>query len=104
MTEVEVYLPVTVVGELFAWAYMPSNDQNNRLRSLRIFLSVAPVLMPDIITGERYGLIYTDLQQRGGLIPTNDIWIAALALQHNYMLVTRDHHFSHVNGLQVEYW
>jgi predicted nucleic acid-binding protein len=36
---------------------------------------------------------------RGTPIPTNDIWIAALAMQHGLPLYTRDAHFSSVAGL-----
>jgi predicted nucleic acid-binding protein len=32
-------------------------------------------------------------------IPTNDIWIGALALQHDLPLYARDHHFDHIPQL-----
>jgi tRNA(fMet)-specific endonuclease VapC len=104
ITELELQIPSIVVGELFAWAHSPSRDRITRLQSVRILLSMAPILTPDVITGERYGLIYTELHQQGNLIPANDIWIAALALQHNCTLVTRDAHFRRVSDLSVEYW
>jgi len=40
----------------------------------------------------------------GRPIPDNDLWIAAVALQHRLILVTRDGHFSNINGLIVEFW
>lgn len=61
-------------------------------------------MRPNIITGERYGLIFAELTRQGKLIPTNDIWIAALALQHDYILATRDSDFSRIPGLKVERW
>jgi predicted nucleic acid-binding protein len=39
-----------------------------------------------------------------GLLPENDIWIAAIALQHDLILVTRDAHFQEVENLQTAMW
>jgi tRNA(fMet)-specific endonuclease VapC len=44
------------------------------------------------------------LKEKGKPLPENDIWIAALAMQHNLTLITRDTHFDHVNGLDREKW
>lgn len=41
---------------------------------------------------------------KGRPIPDNDIWIAALADQHQLILVSRDQHFNEVDGLQIEKW
>ena len=38
------------------------------------------------------------------MIPTNDIWIAATAIQHGMKLVSNDAHFSNIAGLTVESW
>ena len=48
-----------------------------------------------------YATIYYDLEQRGQMIPINDIWIAALALETGLPLLARDQHFSRVKGLSV---
>jgi len=48
-----------------------------------------------------YARIYHDLEQRGQKIPTNDIWIAAIALETNLPVLARDEHFSRVRGLPV---
>ncbi|MFM7371947.1 MAG: PIN domain-containing protein, partial [Sphaerospermopsis kisseleviana] len=37
-------------------------------------------------------------------LPENDVWITALALQHNLILVTRDAHFQEVENLQTVNW
>ena len=50
-------------------------------------------------TAEYYAEILNDLKKTGKPIPTNDIWIAALAFQHGLKLFTRDKHFSYVPGL-----
>lgn len=44
------------------------------------------------------------LQSKGTPIQDNDIWIAAIALQHNLILVTRDAHFDEIESLQTERW
>jgi tRNA(fMet)-specific endonuclease VapC len=48
-----------------------------------------------------YARIYFDLEQRGTMIPVNDIWIAALAIESGLPLLARDEHFSRVKGLTV---
>ena len=39
------------------------------------------------------------LRKKGKPIPTNDIWIASVAFQHGFPLVTKDRHFEHISGL-----
>ena len=49
-------------------------------------------------------LLKRDYRRKGTPIPDNDIWIAAIALQHNLILVTRDTHFDEIESLQTERW
>jgi tRNA(fMet)-specific endonuclease VapC len=44
------------------------------------------------------------LRAKGHPIPENDIWIAAHAQQYELTLVTRDAHFSAVEGIGIEVW
>lgn len=53
------------------------------------------------VTPAIYARIYFDLEQRGSMIPINDIWIAALAIETRVPLLARDEHFSRVAGLSV---
>jgi predicted nucleic acid-binding protein len=48
-----------------------------------------------------YAHIYHDLEGRGQMIPINDIWIAAIALETGLPILARDEHFSRVTGLSV---
>jgi predicted nucleic acid-binding protein len=48
-----------------------------------------------------YAEIWQHLRRRGRLIPTNDIWIAAQAIEADAVLVTYDRHFLEVSHLQV---
>ncbi len=45
------------------------------------------------VTPAIYARIYFDLEQRGSIIPINDIWIAALAIETQVPLLAHDEHF-----------
>jgi tRNA(fMet)-specific endonuclease VapC len=51
-----------------------------------------------------YGRVSHQLRVKGRPIPQNDIWIAALAIQHNLTVLTRDSHFAEVDGLATQSW
>ncbi len=88
------------IGELLSGFKAGSREQKNR-RELSMFLdSPKVVLYPaDEATAEQYSTVLNLLKQKGTPIPTNDIWIAAAALQHGLPLCTLDKHFSHIEGL-----
>jgi tRNA(fMet)-specific endonuclease VapC len=52
-------------------------------------------------TSEYYALIYQQLRKKGNPIPTNDIWIAATAIQHNLILFTYDSDFENIENLKL---
>jgi tRNA(fMet)-specific endonuclease VapC len=90
----EVWLPFVVLGELRAgFAVVNQGPRNEAI--LRRFL-VKPgvdVLYADEQTTHHYANLYRQLRKQGTPIPTNDMWIAALVLQHSLMLYDRDAHF-----------
>ena len=53
---------------------------------------------------QRYGKVKNGLRKKGRPIPENDIWIAAIAFQHDLTLVSRDEHFKEVENLKLEKW
>ena len=53
-------------------------------------------LYADDQTTQQYAAVFRQLRTQGTPMPTNDIWVAALVLQHNLVLHARDHHFDHV--------
>lgn len=63
--------------------------------ALRRFLLNPGVRVPyaDEQTTHHYGAVYRQLRKQGTPIPTNDMWIAALVLQHSLVLFARDTHF-----------
>jgi tRNA(fMet)-specific endonuclease VapC len=66
-----------------------------------LFLSKPEVysLFADDQTTQQYASVYRQLRRQGTPIPTNDIWIAALVLQHGLTLHARDRHFDHLPQL-----
>jgi predicted nucleic acid-binding protein len=54
------------------------------------------LLLADDQTTHHYATVYRQLREQGTPIPTNDVWIAALVLQHNLALCARDRHFRHL--------
>jgi tRNA(fMet)-specific endonuclease VapC len=99
----EVFIPSIVVGELYYGALKSGRVTENIVR-LDQFVAANTVLSCDVDTARWYGKIKNDLRQKGRPIPENDIWITALALQHDLLLVTRDRHFSEAEGLKIEVW
>ncbi len=63
------------------------------------------ILTHDEITAEFYANIFNILKTRGKPIPTNDMWIAATALQNGLALFTLDSHFSEIEilALKIDY-
>lgn len=90
----EVWLPFIVMGELRAGFAVGTQGARNEA-VLRRFLmkSGVGVLYGDEQTTHHYAAIYLQLRKQGNPIPTNDMWIAALVLQHSLVLCARDAHF-----------
>jgi tRNA(fMet)-specific endonuclease VapC len=90
----EVWLPFIVLGELRAGFAVGTQGPRNE-GVLRRFLlkSRVGVLYADEQTTHHYAALYRQLRKQGTPIPTNDMWIAALVLQHSLVLLARDAHF-----------
>jgi len=97
------FLPWVTMAELFTGAFV-STVASRDIAAVRSFCQNADVLYPDAGTCEHYGDLAARLRKKGKPLPTNDIWIAALALQHDMILATCDPHFQHVPGLKTENW
>lgn len=76
------------VGELEAGVLLATGpaERAARLRRLTAVLAEAPVVDIDRAIAGRYG----ELRAATGTRPTNDLWIAATALAHDFTLVTHD--------------
>ncbi|MBI4606543.1 MAG: type II toxin-antitoxin system VapC family toxin [Planctomycetes bacterium] len=89
-----VFLPFVVLGELRAGFLGGTRGEQNE-RGLVRFLSSprVAVLYADDATTHHYARLALQLRKQGTPIPTNDVWIGALVVQHNLHLFARDQHF-----------
>ena len=99
----KVYLPSPAIGELYYGARKSDRPTENLAKINQIVQQIR-ILPCNLGTARWYGIIKDQLRRKGRLIPDNDIWIAAIAMQHDLILVTRDAHFDEVESLQTEYW
>jgi len=90
----KILLPATVIGELLA-GFSRGNRQAQNVKELDEFLFSSRVTVTEVTqkTAERYALIYLWLRNQGKPIPTNDLWIAASAMENGADLVSADAHF-----------
>ena len=95
----EVWLPFITFAEIQAGfhAGSPSRRAHNEALLAR-FLSLPAVdtIYPDRETTAVYARVFSQLREAGTPIPTNDLWIASLAIQHQLTLVSRDAHFAKI--------
>jgi predicted nucleic acid-binding protein len=99
----EIYLNPVVLGELLAGFEHGGKAKKNR-DILREFLASPRVQVAEIegATSERYAVIINYLWEQGTPIATNDLWIAATAMQYGLTLVTTDGHYRNIPQIIVE--
>ena len=91
-----------VLGELRGgFAAGVKRERNDRELDAFLALPQVAVLPVDAGTADHYAAVYAALRTAGTPIPTNDLWIAATALQYGLRLFTLDGHFAQVAGLRV---
>lgn len=98
-----ILIPSIVIGEYRAGLFPTKNGDVNR-RKLEAYLDNAAVVESPVTprTAELYAKVYQALRKNGRLIPQNDMWIAASALEHGADIVTKsDEHFKAVPMLTV---
>jgi tRNA(fMet)-specific endonuclease VapC len=93
----EILLTPVVLGELHA-GFRAGQQRRKNERELEQMLASprVSVVAIDEETAEHYAAIVHSLRMAGTPIPTNDIWIAASAMQYGLTVVTTDHHFEKV--------
>jgi tRNA(fMet)-specific endonuclease VapC len=104
-TNEEIFLNSIVVGELMA-GFIKGGRRKKNEDELRRFLMSPRVSLLDVSeeTAERYAVILNSLWQAGSPIPTNDIWIAASAMEHGLRVVTTDEHYDKIPQIMVDYF
>lgn len=91
----EIFIPSIVLGELrtgFLFGNRPERNQGE----LEAFLAqpAVTVLEVDLEAAWLYSELIFDLRRAGTPLPTNDVWIAAVALREGATIVTFDEHFA----------
>ena len=101
----DLLICATVLGELLAGFAAGTREAKNR-EELSLFMQSPRVrqVACGSITADNYALIYVRLRRVGKpsppLLSSNDLWIAASALEHGAGLLTLDAHFAEVAGLR----
>ena len=96
----EAVLPVVVVAELM-FGFRNGARYEANVRELEEFLDHPRVgfAAATWVTAERYGRIAGALRRKGRPIPSNDVWVAAHAMELGAELISYDKHFAEVDGL-----
>jgi tRNA(fMet)-specific endonuclease VapC len=96
----EVWIPLIVLAEMKA-GFLGGSQQYRNETLLQTFLGkpTVGILLPARETAEQYARLFVQLKRAGTPIPDNDLWIAALVLEHDLQLITRDRHFERVPQL-----
>lgn len=105
--DAEVVTSVITQAELLVGIHQaPTPQRQEELRALYEWLitSISDILPVTTNVAELFAVIAVGLKRKGKPIPINDIWIAAIALANECILVSGDEHFRLIDGLQVEDW
>ena len=96
----EVLLSTVVLAELL-YGFRHGSRYERNVRGMRAFLDNPYVSLVPVgeTTADRYSRIAASLRAKSRPIPTNDVWIAAHAMETGADLVSADRHFEHVDGL-----
>jgi len=96
----EIWIPLTMLGEIKAGFYGGNAHRQNEILLNRMLAKPAVrILSPTRETAEQYARQFVQLKRAGTPIPDNDLWIAALTLEHALTLITRDKHFRYTPQL-----
>lgn len=97
----EILFSPVVLGEL-EYGFKKGNKYKTNTDLLDYFLNYPSVKIVHVsrATANVFANIKLQLENKGKPIPTNDMWIAAQAIEHNALLVTFDDHFTNIETLQ----
>ena len=96
----EVWIPLIVLGEIKAgFRGGDRSAENEALLRTLLAKPTVQILFPGRETAEHYARLFVQLKHAGTPVPDNDLWIAALVLEHDLRLITRDEHFRRIPQL-----
>jgi tRNA(fMet)-specific endonuclease VapC len=96
-------VPVVVLGE-FGFGILGSRHRARYEAWLTELMENCRVLPIEVDTARHYAALRLDLKRRGRPVPSNDVWIAALAVEHGLQVVSRDEHFDVITGVHRIGW
>jgi tRNA(fMet)-specific endonuclease VapC len=97
----EIHIPFIVVGELRAgFACGTKSLENEKILTRFLHRTRVHLLLATEDTTRHYANLFRQLRAQGTPIPTNDLWIAALAVENGLILLSRDSHFSHLPQIE----
>ncbi len=97
-----VFLPFVVLAELRAgFALGAHGAENERVLQRFLLKPSVDVLYPADTTTRVCASLYRQLRIQGTAIPTNDLWIASIVVEHDLALCTGDDHFRHLPQLKL---
>ena len=96
----KIHVPLIVIGELRAgFAVSRRGAENQRVFEQFLHRPRVNILLPSAVTATHYAALFRQLREAETPIPTNDLWIAALVIQHDITLFSRDAHFDAIPQL-----
>ena len=98
----KTWIPLIVLGEIKAgFAGGTQGAKNEGLLRTLLAKPTVDVLLPNRETADQYARVFVQLRRKGTPVPDNDLWIAALVLQNDLELITRDAHFESIPQLRL---
>jgi tRNA(fMet)-specific endonuclease VapC len=96
----EVWVPLFALAEIKA-GFLGGTKEHRNEALLQMFLAeeTVDILLPDRETAEQYARLFVQMKRAGTPVPDTDLWIAALVLEHDLTLITRDQHFERIPQL-----
>ncbi len=92
-------VPTVVLGEYW-FGILQSRHRARYEQWLDENLPTVELAVIGHVTARTYAQVRVQLKQRGTPIPANDVWIAALAIQHDFPILSNDTHFDAVTGVR----
>lgn len=96
----DICMPAIVAGELIFGALNSNHAEQNLVRHKKL-IRIARLLSVTETTAVTYGKTRLSLKKKGKPIPENDLWIAALCIEHKIPLFTNDAHFENIDHLML---
>lgn len=97
------FFPAVAVGE-YRHGLEKSSQRERLLPRFEQLLATSVTLPVTAETARHYARLATQQDRKGRPVPSNDLWIAALAVEHRLPILSRDAHFQSIDGIDVLTW